>query len=348
MKLRMLKLIHRLAPVTDVILGAVIVPCAAIMKFYRTIGPKFYPLTTRILKKMGVFPIRDHFHEPLFVDKDLKYSLDEKRELPGLTFHVEDQLALLNKLKYIDEFTYFLEEQKKVVGSSAFALENNSFVAGDAEFLFQYLRFLKPKKVIEVGCGASTKIIRAALANNRTFDGVESEHICIEPFREPFLDSFPDVLLHRDKIQDCNFEWETVLGENDFLFIDSSHTIRPQGPVLHEFLNILPRLAAGVNVHVHDIYTPFDYPNEAIRRDMYFWNEQYLLEATLGNSSRYKIVAALNLLRHDYYSVLKKVCPYMKDGGNSGSIYFKVKHESGFSRALTEGVPVLQNQAYSV
>ena len=299
-------------------------PCAAIMKFYRTIGPKFYPLTTRVLKKMGVFPIRDHFHEPLFVDKHLTYPLDQKRELPGLDFQIDKQLTLLKELNFIDEFGDFLEAQKSIVNSSAFTLENNSFVAGDAEFLFQYLRFLKPKKVIEIGCGSSTKIIRAALANNKSIDSVDAQHICIEPYREPFLDNFPDVILKREKIQDCDFNWETVLGENDFLFIDSSHTIRPQGPVLHEFLNILPRLAKGVVVHVHDIYTPFDYPDAAIRRDMYFWNEQYLLEAVLGNSTRYKILASLNLLRHEHYNNLKQVCPYMPEGGNSGSFYFKV------------------------
>ena len=46
------------------------------------------------------------------------------------------------------------------------------------------------------------------------------------------------------------------LGEGDILLIDSSHTFKINGDVYIEFLQILPRLAKGVVVHVHDIYIP--------------------------------------------------------------------------------------------
>ena len=44
------------------------------------------------------------------------------------------------------------------------------------------------------------------------------------------------------------------------LFIDSSHMIGPRGDVDFEYLEILPMPKAGVIVHVHDIFSPRDYP----------------------------------------------------------------------------------------
>ncbi len=51
------------------------------------------------------------------------------------------------------------------------------------------------------------------------------------------------------------------------------------------FLHVLPQLAPGVVVHVHDVFWPFEYPAEWLRehRD---WTENYLLHAFLiGNAS---------------------------------------------------------------
>jgi hypothetical protein len=61
---------------------------------------------------------------------------------------------------------------------------------------------------------------------------------------DPFLkDSFrtnPKVI--RKTIQECNRNWKKELKAGDFLFIDSSHVIRPQGDVLIEFLEIIRKL----------------------------------------------------------------------------------------------------------
>ena len=64
----------------------------------------------------------------------------------------------------------------------------------------------------------------------------------------------------RQKLEEVDLSFFEQLCLNDILFIDSSHMIRPQGDVLVEYLQILPRLARGVVVHIHDIFTPRDYP----------------------------------------------------------------------------------------
>jgi hypothetical protein len=95
--------------------------------------------------------------------------------------------------------------------------------------------------------------------------------------------------------------------------------------VLFEYLEILPQLQSGVIVHVHDVFSPRDYLENWIKRDVRFWNEQYLLEATLGNTSRYEILAALNQLKHDHYEHLKRVCPYLERDQEPGSFYFRIR-----------------------
>ena len=85
----------------------------------------------------------------------------------------------------------------------------------------------------------------------------------------------------------------------DILFIDSSHMIRPQGDVLFIYQELLPALPPGVFVHVHDIFTPRDYPPGWLIKKRLFWNEQYLLEAFLAFNDSFEVVLACNQLYHE-------------------------------------------------
>lgn len=102
------------------------------------------------------------------------------------------------------------------------------------------------------------------------------------------------------------------MKEGDILFIDSSHIIRAQGDVLLEYLEILPRLKPGVIIHIHDIFTPKDYLEEFILKNRYMWNEQYLLEALLTNTNSFKIIAAVNFLKENYFNEIAAKCPVLK------------------------------------
>jgi hypothetical protein len=101
--------------------------------------------------------------------------------------------------------------------------------------------------------------------------------------------------------------------------------IRPQGDVLHEFLDILPQLNNGVIVHVHDIFTPSDYPHEWIVQSKRFWNEQYLLEAFLTNNSEWEVIGALNYLKHRHFAALQVCCPRLTAEREPGSFYLRKK-----------------------
>ena len=102
-------------------------------------------------------------------------------------------------------------------------------------------------------------------------------HICIEPFKARWLEN-AGVNVVQKKYEEVEKVFFTQLNENDILFINSSHMIRPQGDILYEYLELLPILNTGVIIHIHDIFSPKDYPNEWVVEEVRFWNEQYLLE----------------------------------------------------------------------
>jgi hypothetical protein len=309
----------------DLVIAILCVPAAYLLYFFRRYGSRKLPLSTIMLKKIGIFPIINHYYEPLFDMSGLPQALDQVRDLPGLDLRVEAQLELLTHLKYTSEFTAFINASNDASNEIGFKIDNQSFEHGDADFLFQIIRHKKPNKVLEIGSGWSTKVAKHALTLNAGETGRVSDHICIEPYEQPWLEKLGNIQLRRTKVEDSQINWSVALSSGDLLFIDSSHMIRPQGDVLYEYLYILPLLSSGVLVHVHDIFTPRDYPRDWMTKDVKFWNEQYLLETLLSNSQRYEIISALNMLKNDHFESLKKVCPTLEKIHEPGSIYFRVK-----------------------
>jgi hypothetical protein len=317
-------LIKNLEIPIDTIFCIVVVPAAYLMLIFRKIGASRLPKTSKILKKIGIFPIRDHYYEPFFNDQHLIQPLNKNRELPGLELNTTNQLNFIKKLNYFDELNK-LNWKLKEKTNFDFNIENGSFESGDAEFLYQFIRKVKPKKVIEIGSGSSTKIAQLAIKENFKETGVITEHICIEPYEQPWLKDMSGITLIRERIEKINYDWSSKLDDGDLLFVDSSHIIRPQGDVLKEYLEIFPKLSKGVFVHIHDIFTPKDYLKSWVINDVRFWNEQYLLEAMLSNTDRYEVIAALNYLKHNFYNELLSVCPYLTQDREPGSFYFRVK-----------------------
>ena len=279
-------------------------------------------MTTKILKNIGVFPIRNHYYEPLFDDSMLRLPLEQTRHLPGVVLNEQAQLAFLSNLSSAGELKE-LALWAPTTANNFFDINNSVFGPGDADFLYQFIRHTRPAKIIEIGSGQSTRIASLAMAMN-ALEGVSGNHVCIEPYEASWLDSFKGITLVRTPVEQCELDWATELSAGDLLFIDSSHMIRPQGDVLEEYLKIIPSLASGVYVHVHDIFTPRDYPSRWIKDHVFFWNEQYLLEALLSNQARYQVIAGLNFLYHNHKEELQRVCPYLGEI-EPGSFYFMVK-----------------------
>jgi hypothetical protein len=267
------------------------------------------PVTEKIFMSVGVLPIRDQYYQPLINPrKYLQKPLGEPRVLPGIQWNIAEQLDLLKKFHYQDELAAIPLEQK-AAQPLAFYYNNPSLCAADAEFLYNIIRHFKPRRIIEVGCGYSTRLAVQAEKKNQAKNSAHNcAHTCIEPYEMPWLEQL-DVKVLRSKVEDLPLSTFSSLQAGDILFIDSSHIIRPQGDVLFEFLEILPTLNPGVLVHVHDVFSPRDYLKEWIVDQHCQWNEQYLLEAFLSFNSQFRIIGAVNLLKKDNREALEEKCP---------------------------------------
>lgn len=94
-----------------------------------------------------------------------------------------------------------------------------------------------------------------------------------------------------------------ALGKSDVLFIDSSHIVRIDGDVPFLFLEVMPRLAEGVHIQVHDIPFPYNVPFPADYWVMMngqnrppnagnwpvYWNEAMILQAFLAFNPHFEI-----------------------------------------------------------
>jgi len=270
-------------------------------------GKNILKLNDSIFMKLGILPILDQYYQPLInPSKHLQYSLRNDRNLPGIDLNIDEQLKLLSEFDYNQELLKFPLEK---ISDTEYYYKNGFYEAGDADYLYNIVRHYKPSRIIEIGSGNSTLMVRNALKENKLSNpNYNCKHICIEPYEMSWLEKI-EVELVREKVENIDIDFFQSLQENDILFIDSSHIIRPQGDVLFEFLNVLPTLKKGVIIHVHDIFTPKDYPNEWVINNHLLWNEQYLLEAFLIYNNKFKIIGALNYLKHNHKNELIEKCP---------------------------------------
>ncbi len=300
--------IHVMLRLFDIVAAPLSLLCAAYLKCIRRIGFHRLPLNKKAMLVIGVLPIRDHYAEPLFHPKHLRKSLRDVRMLPALDLNERQQLELLSKFTFASELDELRSQPRDILHFN-YGEGNVSFCATDAEYLYNIIRCFKPRNIIEIGSGNSTIMAMQALrANSREQRDYACQHICIEPYEAKWLEE-TGVTVVREKVEDVDRALFATLKANDILFIDSSHVIRPQGDVIVEYLEILPLLAPGVLIHVHDIFTPRDYLDSWVFDQILFWNEQYLLEAFLSFNNDFRIIGAANFLKHKYFAELSRVCP---------------------------------------
>jgi hypothetical protein len=114
-----------------------------------------------------------------------------------------------------------------------------------------------------------------------------------------------------------------ALGENDILFIDSTHVLRIGSDVQYEFLEVLPRLRPGVYVHIHDIFMPAEYPEAWVRREHRFWTEQYLLQAFLCYNGAFEVIWAGSYMHLKHPDELAAAFASYGPGRHPGSFWIR-------------------------
>lgn len=153
--------------------------------------------------------------------------------------------------------------------------DNGFYFPPDADVLYAMTRHFKPSKIIEIGAGNSARIMRQAIRDGE----LNTTMIAIDPAPRAELVGYVDQV-QQQSVERLSPEWiSEQLEPGDFLFIDSSHSVAIGNDCVFEFLQLLPRLAPGVIVHVHDVSLPWDYPLQWSRSEpvVLNWAEQYLL-----------------------------------------------------------------------
>jgi hypothetical protein len=298
-------------PAGDLLLAPFVLLAALLMKLVRRVGVYRMKISRAILLRVGVFPVRDHYYEPLFHPRHLRRPLDEVRSLPGIDLDAAGQLALLERFDYAAELDRL---PRSAAAAGGFHYDNPNFPPGDSEYLYSIVRLFRPARIVEVGSGFSTLMMLQAISATRAADAQYRCSVrCIEPYEMDWLERLPGVEVLRQRIEDVDAAIVTELRANDILFIDSSHVIRPQGDVVREYLELLPLLAPGVLVHIHDIFTPRDYPAQWLVDEVRLWNEQYLVEAFLSFNRRFGVLGALNFLARDHPGRLAEKFPVFRE-----------------------------------
>ena len=195
-----------------------------------------------------------------------------RREGQGVNWNLPGQqqwAALL--ARFAPEIKDLRSRKPEALG---FDFGNEMFPPFDAAVYYATVRALKPSRIIEVGSGHSTQIACIALQRN-ALEGKPGRMTCIEPYPPLWLHGAGmEIELIKQPVETVSLEVFKRLQDQDILFIDSTHTVKFQSDVCYEFLEILPQLAVGVRVHVHDIFFPYDYPPEWLIDQRRAWNEQ--------------------------------------------------------------------------
>ncbi len=246
--------------------------------------------TRRPIERCGYNLTRRNFESPLPDVSALPQGLwDGPSNVPGVDLRVEDAVDLVHGplLPYLSEFRPPLHPDEP----GRFWLCNGYYESVDAEILYAMLRHLKPSRVYELGSGASSHVIHmAGLANAQDDKPFEQTIFDPFPFQTAAMGPVPGATVHAARTEDLNPARFSALQTGDVLFIDTTHTVRTGGDVTHIFLEVLPRIAPGVTIHVHDIFLPYEYPRDWVIGLRRAWAEQYLLQAFLAFNDEFEVV----------------------------------------------------------
>lgn len=264
-----------------------------------------------------------HFYSPIADVSDVRARHEQIfdrsiRDLPGIDSNDVGQVALAAEFRdYVKEMPF----TDTTTAGQRYGFDNPFFSYGDGLALYSMLRHVRPCRVVEIGSGWSSALM---LDVNDAFLGGETSFTFIEPYPERLKSLLRDSDRERTQILETGVQLvdEAVfaaLEPGDLLFIDSTHVSRVGSDVNHIYFNVIPRLPAGVTVHIHDVFWPFEYPEDWVY-DGRGWNEDYLLRALLVNNPKLQITWFNSYMAEHHADALDAIDErWMRNPG--GSIY---------------------------
>jgi predicted O-methyltransferase YrrM len=251
-----------------------------------------------------------HYYSPLPSAQDIerhfaRLAARPGRVLPGIDLREREQLALFEEIARYHAEADWPEERST---SARYFYKNSQYGYSDAAFLFCMLRWLRPRRIVEVGSGFSSALM---LDIRERFGPADQEMLFVDPNPERLrglLRAGEQVRVLARPVQDADPATFGRLSSGDLLFIDSSHVSKIGSDVNFLVHEVLPALAAGVWVHVHDMFAGFEYPENWARSGMW-WNEQYLMRAFLTFNAGYEIALWSDYLHRFHPDAVARAMP---------------------------------------
>jgi predicted O-methyltransferase YrrM len=297
----------------------------ALVRFADRVAPQ--PPSNRFLS----FFHPGHYYSPLpdanFVEKNAhRLFADQVQFLPGIDDNWTGQEQLIHAcIKYSSDYQPAGTAEGARTAKARYFTDNPFFSHLDAFAYYGILRHYRPKRILEVGSGFSSAL---ALDVSEKFLSPRPRLDFVEPFPDRLRQllqpgDLENITLHEKPVQDMALDIFSTLNASDVIFIDSSHVSKIGSDVNFLFLDVFPRLAPGVIIHVHDVFWPFEYPKTWLDEGR-SWNEAYLLRGMLASSRRYQILLFNSQIAKLKPGLLKDLPPWARPGC-AQSIWLEVK-----------------------
>ncbi len=231
------------------------------------------------LEELGATVTRSDFYSEVPTIADLEASAARQPRRFDACFDDPDGMrALISELMpYAHEFA-----PEALRSPVPVRWDDQQFGYSDLAAYYAMIRRYRPRTIVELGCGTSTRV--AALACERNGRG---RIAAVDPYPAASLSDLPGVTVHRAAAQDLTGGFfDDMLADGDFVFIDTTHAVKHDSDCVHIYLRLLPAIRKDVFVHVHDVFLPGPLPMHFMRDAQVFWTEQYLLYAYLLENPR--------------------------------------------------------------
>jgi predicted O-methyltransferase YrrM len=268
---------------------------------------RLIPLVNRVTERLGVRVQPVHYYSEVPDRGALRADRagwTHRVDIAGHDWDLDAQLAWLGEIctPYVHEVAGLHDWQ--ALGTD----RGPGYGPVESQVLHAVVRSLAPARILEIGSGVSTVISRRAADRNAAEDRGRTAITCIEPYPRDALRALPGVEVVAERAQVVDAAHFDALRAGDLLFIDSTHALRTGSELARLYLEVLPRLAPGVVVHIHDIVLPYLHMPDVLD-NVFDWQESTLLAALLTDNHRLQVLACESLLHHDRPGDLARVLP---------------------------------------
>lgn len=275
----------------------------------------------RRARTVPLFVPPGHFYSPITDPRELEADaariFDRDTPPAGVDLQEAEQLHYAERMaEHYDSLEFGAEARPGL----RYHYDNPAFSYGDGIALACTLLIHRPANLVEVGSGYSSAA---------TLDIVERRlewaTRCL--FIDPYTDRLDALLRPEDRerveivqarVQDVELSVYDRLSTGDVLFIDSTHVVKTGSDVAHHLTRVLPRLRPGVLVHFHDVFYPFEYPEEWAIVENRSWNELHCLHAFLYANQDWEIIFFNDFMARAHREPLGRMMPlFLANPGGS-------------------------------